>query len=192
MTTLPDDECFDEAPAVITPDDPDWQRNAVWHLRHIHRLENQQRATILAFNQEIERLTDKRDETAAMFERRIEWHREPLRQLHRALLAADPKWKTITLPYGELASRTPKTPTVRTPDRAAFIEWARTNAPQLLELTAHPDREALKAAVGDILQPVGTPVPGEPVELVTATGEKVPGLTLALDDTTFSIRTAEL
>lgn len=172
--------------------DAEWSSRATWHMRKIAELERQQHETRRAFDTEIQRLQDRRDETDAMFDKSLEWHRAPLRQLHAAILADDPKWKTITLPYGKLTSRTPVKPTVRVPDTEAFIAWAHINAPHLLEVTFRPDRKHIAAEIGPVFHPVAVPVAGESVEVVTAAGEVVPGITFGLDTTTFSIQMDEL
>lgn len=188
-----DDDTFDSLPLpaelwpAINLRDFDWDRTATWHLRRIGTLSDRQHQTRQAFDKEIQRLEEKRDMACAMLQKRIDWHRTPLLQLHRALLTEDPSRKTIELPYGKLKSSTPQKPTVRIMDREAFTEWARMNAPDLVEAKWSPNRKAVIAALGDTLQPVGAPKVGWSVDIVGGSGEIVPGLTLGLDDTTFSI-----
>lgn len=175
-------------PEPIDPRDADWDRTATWHLKEIAALESKEHRTRQAFDREIERLQDERDMALAPIRNSIEWHRAPLIGLHRALLALDPKHnKTITLPYGKLTSSTPQKPTVRIMERDVFIEWARTNAPELVVPKYNPDLKGLNAALGDTLVAVGTPKAGWSVDIATAAGEIIPGVTLALADTTFSI-----
>jgi hypothetical protein len=189
--TVDDTADGDEPAPTIELADPDGAARANWHLRHLDRIERLRLEARRAFDAELDRIERRREEVDAVYERRAEWHRRPVRDWHRAILAADPTRKTITLAYGELRSRTPQKPAVHVADRDAFIGWARDHAPALLAITYSPDRKAIEAAIGSSLAAAGSPMQGESVPIVTGDGEIVPGVVHSLGDTSFSIRLAE-
>jgi hypothetical protein len=178
----------DEAAPEIDPTDPEWMMRATSHLRHLRRAERQLLDARRAFDAEIDRLERKREEIDAVFERRLEWHRRPLRDLHRALLEVDPTRKTVVLPYGALQSRTPQKPTMHVVERDEFVRWARDHAPDLLAVSFSPDRKAIEKAIGATLAPAAEPARGESVPIVTADGELVPGVVQSLGESSFTVR----
>ena len=86
--------------------------------------------------------------------------------------------KSISLPYGTVKSRA-SSRRVEVTDADAFIAWARTNAPTLIRVKEEPDKAAIKASFDSSSNLIVDP----------STGEVVPGVAVAVSDTTFTIET---
>lgn len=192
-----DDEhpaAYNDEPTPILLDDPEWTSRAAWHLRRIAEWEQRKHELVQAFEKEIDRLSERLGAEAAKLDAKIEWHRKPLVQYHEAVLAADPKRKTIVIPGGALASRTPEKPALSfgsdaKANREAFIDWAHVSAPHLIEPTWKPEMDRIKRALleGE-LKPTHVPTPDDPATVVNQHGEQVPGVQLVLGRPTFFVK----
>lgn len=159
---------------------------ADYHLRCIAAIDAERVTIAEAFDREMERLKARRADRLAKYDAKIEWHTKPLRELHAALLAEDPRRKTIHLPHGTLKSRTATEPVAVVDDMAALVEWAQVNAPVLL-----PPRE--RVALTDLRKAVHLVARAEGGWIaVDVNGEVVPGVTARIPPVQFTaIPTAE-
>jgi hypothetical protein len=179
---------YNDTPTPINYADPDWTRNAAYHLRRVAHWEARYNEIMAAFDREIERLHTRQAEATEPIANKIEWHRRPLVQLHQQILASDPTRKTLTLPGGTIKSRTPSKPTVTVTDHDQFEMWAHTNAPHLLHVAFSPDRTALAAAIAAGELVAVADVATGPVPLVNpSTGETIPGVQLSVGSPTFKV-----
>lgn len=178
------DEAVAEHPP-LDPADPSWMEYAARRLRRIYRLEVQRQQLDQTYANEIALLERRRDQHLARFDARVEWLAEPLRQFHRAVLRMDPERKTIAIPGGTLRSRTPKKPKVYVVNEGEFVQWAKTNAPDLIKTIDRVDRP--KLAVDRFAH--AHLEPGVAVPVVAETGELVPGVEMVLPAATFDVVT---
>jgi hypothetical protein len=183
-----DDEhpaAYDDTPTAIIHTDDDWERHATWHMRLLGEQLDRMGRVRQVFADQIRVLEDRMDGELAKIQKKVTWHETTLKQLHADIIAADPKRKTIVLPHGTMSSTTPATPKVKVTDPDAFMMWAHEHAPHLLALTYKPDSKAIALDLKDVLKATADPAPGEAVSIVTAAGEMVPGVELALGQPSF-------
>lgn len=162
---------------------PDQIAQADRHMRAIARLETLAGEVRTAFATEIGRLEARLDEQIERIQRDIQWHKQPLVQLHAAILADNPKRKTLVLPAGTVRSRTSHTPKLRLFDSEAALNWAADNDRGMLRVTYRFDLVAAAAK----LRPVGELSPGDTSPAVTEGGEIVPGVEFVLPGTSFVV-----
>ena len=115
--------------------------------------------------------------------RRIADLEQEVVSVHRALLALDPRCKTLDLPNGRVRSRTASKPTVTIADAGALAAWAREHHPELLPPRPDVRVTDLRRIVDVVQADDGMRV------IVTATGEVVPAVEAHLPETTFTIDT---
>ena len=108
---------------------------------------------------------------------RVDWHEAALRGWHQAVLADDPKRKTIHLPSGTLRARAGRD-RIDIEDEDAFVEFARLSATQLLRVRYDADKKAIAALS---VKDDGT--------IVTDDGEVLPGVTKRTGETSYTIDT---
>lgn len=180
-----------DAPAdTIHPDDPDRLSIANWHLRKLGYLDTLAADTRRAFDAEIRLLEQRRQDALRSIERRQAWHTQAITGLHAAMLAADPKRKTIVLPSGTLKATVPKSARLYVTDEDTFVAWAeQTGRKDLLRVSTVPARDDINRAVD--LRPQATPAPGSAERVVDASGEVVPGLEAQLALPSFRVHPGE-
>ena len=157
-----------------------------WHLRLYGYWTNRRERTAASYAHEINRLHDRRELALNRIDRRIAWHRDPLVTLHAAVLARNPKLKTVELPAGTLKARTTTTAKVHIGDADVLLAWAEVSAPGLVgygkpRVFAAELNRAVHVVVCD---------DGSTVVCLASTGELVPGVTVTpAGTTTFAIDT---
>lgn len=120
------------------------------------------------------------------------WLTDALAQYHRAVLAREPKRKSIDLPFGKLVSRNQQPEWDIDPD--VFLPWAAEHAPELVNPgtpkppVPAPDRAAVKKA---LVLP-GDPKPGDLVHPVTPDGVVPPGVAVLIREPKFVAETPEV
>lgn len=137
MTTEPinlyddDEPDYTSEPVDIDPTEAQALSLANWHLREIGRLRAQRDELVAHFQAEANRLQMRLQARLDTLARAEEWHARPVRNLHAALRASDPKRATITLAHGTLRSKKGQ-PEWEYTDTDAFIAWAREHYPELV------------------------------------------------------------
>ena len=182
-----EDDQSDEwvASAPLDPQNPSWMESAARRIRRIRKYETERALLEQAYANEINLLERRRDEQLAKLDAKVEWLADPLRQFHAAVLRLDPERKTIVVPGGSLRSRTPRKPKVFITNESEFVEWAQTNAPDLVKTVYKADRP--KIAVDRFAHP--TLEPGVAVPVVAESGELVPGVEMVLPVATADVVT---
>lgn len=127
---------------------------------------------------EIAHLQQERDKVAAQWENRAAWYRSSLEFWARQASAADPKVKTIALPYGTLKVR-PQQPEW-TYDDEVLLDYLRPNRPEFVRIKVEPNKVDLKKVVK---------VDGAHV-LDPQTGEIIPGITITERPPKFELEVA--
>lgn len=161
------DRCLAADLEVLGPDMDIDRANRT--LRAYARTTRERSELAAQFDDEIARLTARRDDLCAGLDRRAEWLRAQLEAYHTAVLAEDPTAKTIHLPAGDLKARATKGRVV-IDDREALVEWCRDNWPAAVEqvdrLRSVTDlrSEAHEADDGRLIAPTGEALPGVRVE----------------------------
>lgn len=183
---LTDDDAPDEldqtdAPPIdLSAGESDALAQADWHLRHLRVLGRQREQLLDVFQAEQERLAERLAARLALIDAKADWHSKPVEDLHKALLEADEKRKSIALPNGTLKSRKGQD-SWEYEDEEAFISWARSKHPELVRVT-HAVNKA------DVKKTFRAATPGEEGQAVDpATGEPIPGVTVKPGETRFSI-----
>ena len=180
MTTtydLPDDERYDDesdidydTPAKMPAGEADALERASWHMRKAAMLTAQRDQLAAVYKAEIERLQIRLGHRVRIINDQIAWHEEPVKGLHLALLARDPKRKTIELPYGTSKVQERKTPKLTITDQATLLAWAESNHPDILGRTINVTGVKTVAKVLDSLAVVDA-----------STGEVIPGVDATVD-----------
>ena len=180
MTTtydLPDDERYDDesdidydTPAKMPAGEADALERASWHMRKAAMLTAQCDQLAAVYKAEIERLQIRLGHRVRIINDQIAWHEEPVKGLHLALLARDPKRKTIELPYGTSKVQERKTPKLTITDQATLLAWAESNHPDILGRTINVTGVKTVAKVTDSLAVVDA-----------STGEVIPGVDATVD-----------
>jgi hypothetical protein len=181
MNEWPDDDTIDYAvePEPIHGLDAEALERASWHVRKIaeRRRELEQLGDV--YRNELRRITDRYDSVTRRINAGIAWHEVPVKQLHAALLAVDPRRKTIALPYGTMRATVPVKARIFITDPVAAQEWALTNHPDLCPpkqvLVTDLRRDLVARADGTVIDP--------------ATGECVDCCTAVVPDATFGVDT---
>lgn len=159
------------------------------HLRHIARLRHQLATLDAVYKAELDRLEDRHEHRRGIILRQIAWHEAPVIGLHAALLAADPRRKSIELPHGVLKSRTATAPAFVMRDPEAFVEWAEDHAAELVRTKKVPAVDAIKKADSLAVTFPADDAPG--LVVFTETGERVPGIEAMRPSTSYTVATTE-
>lgn len=163
-----------EQPANMPDSDAAALERASWHLRMAAKYANERRQLVDVYQAEMDRLTARLDHRVRILDARIAWHEAPVEALHRALLEADPKRKTIELPYGTSRVRVSKTPRIEFVDKAATLAWAENTHPDILGRTINVTGVKTIANVTD-------------AGVVDDNGELIPGVAAVLDEPSWSV-----
>lgn len=180
MSDLHDDVTFDydEPPSPIAGLDAAALAEANWHIRVAGELAAELDALHVVYGNEIKRLNARLDARAGKIRARIEWHETPVKQLHAALLAANPKRKTIELPHGTMKATVPSKAIITIVDPEAVQAWALSNIPD-----ACPPRQVgvmdLRAAL--VVNAAGMVVDPSTMEVVPGVAATVPAPTFAVN-----------
>ena len=131
---------------------------------------------------EIARVNEWAESRYSVLHGRAQWLEDGLEMWHRAVLSEDPSRKSISLPCGTLKSRAQQPEWEFSPE---FLPWAVQHAKALVRIpTPEPqvDKNAAKKALN--WADDGT--------VMTADGEVVPGVTVAVRGPAFSVVTEEV
>lgn len=187
------DEYLDDPPVKSNADMTGWETPdnliaADWHARRIRRAQQYltrieaTAATMTArINEWVERRSKSHTEAIAA-------HTEALHGYHAAMLADDPRQKTIELPTGvRLRSQAGKL-SVAITDAVAAIDWCNGHAPSAL--TPQPPKidKTILARIGST-KASDDPTSGEH-PAVTAEGEIIPGVLIVRGERRFYIDAA--
>lgn len=142
---------FDDEPDYLSdpPDLPAAEAEALslanWHLREIDTIRRRRSELVEHFEAEKRRLQMRLDARLEVLDSQEQWHSTPVLNLHRALLSADEKRKTITLACGTLRATKQQPEWKYIPpgigsvlaedqdeDTSAFVEWAMEHRPDLI------------------------------------------------------------
>lgn len=154
-----------------TPVPPDGTEHANRLLRRLARVRREQATVDALAAAEYARVDAWHAGEAHRLDRQQEWLEQALAQYHRAVLARDPKAKTVSLPNGTLKARAQQ-PEWTFEDPDAFLAWAQANAPELVRQPDPPGPAIDKAATKQTM--AANVVDGRLVVL----GEIVPGVTV--------------
>lgn len=178
---------FDAAPEA-----PQGAEHADWLLRRLARTRRQTADVRTVAAAERDRVDTWEAGRLEQLQKQADWLEDALAQYHRAVLAREPKRKSIDLPFGKLVSRAQQPEWDIDPD--VFLPWAAEHAPDLVNPgtpkppTPSPD----KAAVKKHLVLPGDPKPGDMVHPVTGDGEMVPGVAVLIREPKFVAETPEV
>lgn len=165
-----DDTDIDYDVEAVMPETRSEQlERASWHMKMAARLVAERDELEHVWRVEMGRLRERWLERAEAYNSRIVWHEAPVEALHLALLADDPKRKTIVLPYGTSKVRVPKTPRIVIDDQPALLVWAEANHPDILGRTINVTGVKTIASVTK-------------AGVVDVNGEIIPGVLAVLDD----------
>jgi len=169
-----------ETEAIEVPDAFEANRAIGWLAR-----ERRKRAALREVAEaQIEQVQRWLEAAEAKHVRAIEYHTGQLAQYHAAVLAKNPKAKTIELPNGTLTSRAQQP--VWEFDDEAFIAWARDHAPEAVRYPPAPDPEIDKAEAKNAL--TRRDGKGRAIAFgVTEDGETPPGVTVTSRDPKFEV-----
>jgi phage host-nuclease inhibitor protein Gam len=160
---------YSETPLSALPAD---QVQAMYYLRRLHRLRAERERVEAMFDKLIEELNETRSTQVDPIKATIAWLEQTLALWHHARLQEDPKALKIMLPSGTLRSSKAQ-PRWTYDDAAAFLEWAKLNATDVIRLP-EVKPEIAKNDVKKLLDPIIQVVDGRAI--LTKTGEKIPGL----------------
>jgi len=151
-----------DSPAEMPSNEVEALEQASWHMRMADRLTTEAANLDAVYKAEIERLEIRRAHRTRIYRDRIAWHELPIEALHRALHRADPKRKSIELPYGTTKLRVSKTPTLSFTDKATTLAWAETNHPDILGRTINVTgvKSISTVTVAGVVDKNGEIVPG--------------------------------
>lgn len=144
-------------------------------LRALGFLERQAAANTALAAAQRTKITEWETSVNTTLQTRMLWLRSILEGYALHERTVDDKRKTISTPFGVLKT-TPKQPIWEIDDEI-FIQWAETEAPELVKIVKTPEKAKLKAAytrVGDTAK--------DPI-----TGNEVAGVTITDPDTKFSV-----
>lgn len=152
--------------------------SANWCLRKLAALKARQMEIDQLARAEVERITSWQKKQTEGLDRQGEFFTGLLEEYHRRELAADPKRKTITTPYGEMHLR--KQQPQWAFDEAALIPYLNINYPYLVKekVVYSPDKQKIKEffKVAD----------GQALDIVT--GEVIPGVAVYDRAEAFSVK----
>lgn len=174
-----------------TPEAPQGAEHADWLLRRLARTRRQTADVRTVAAAERDRIDTWEAGRLQQLQKETDWLEDALAQYHRAVLAREPKRKSIDLPFGKLISRAQQPEWDIDPD--VFLPWAWEHARELVNPgnpkppVATPDKAAVKKA----LSIPGKPKPGELVHPVTAGGEVPPGVAVLIREPKFEAETPE-
>lgn len=173
----------DYAEAVEPPADLAEADRTLRRVARIRRTRDAERETVAG---EIARLTGWLEAREEHWGTAEQYHLDRLRRYHEAVLAGNPRSKTIVLPSGSLKARVQQPEWRFGPE---FEEWAETMAPEILRhvpARSEIDRAAAKAYL------TRTDAKGEPVAYgVSPDGEQPPGVEVAARDLKFDVELTE-
>lgn len=184
------DSLTDDLTAALAGDEPDYDTDpappedadhANRMLRRLARVRREMADLDALVAAERERLDAWHDARRAILLNRERWIADGLEMWHRAILAMDPKRKSINLPCGTLKLRARQDEYVFT-DEAAFIAWAEGHQPDLLRTKVEVDRKAVRGALA--ITDTGA--------AVTEDGEVVPGVEVTIRPAGFTAATEEV
>lgn len=161
-------------PAEMPGSQADALDRASWHMAMAARLTTERDQLTAVYRAEMDRLQLRLQHRTRILNERIAWHEEPVRSLHLAIARADPRRKTIELPYGTSKVTVPKTPKLVITDKAALLAWAENNHPDILS------RDVNVTGVKTIAT-MPTVDPGGSAPVPDANGEVIPGVEATLD-----------
>jgi len=164
-----------DTPANMPEGEAEALERASWHMRKAAMLKAERDQLNAVYQAEIDRLLVRRGHRLRIIDNQIEWHEEPVRSLHLALLRDNPRRKTIELPYGTSKVRAAQKPKVIIEDKGAVLAWAERNHPDLLGMTIN---------VTDLRSVAEPTDDGRAVD--AATGELVPGASSHTPEPTWS------
>lgn len=90
---------------------------------------------------------------------------------HRVRLNPDDSRKSVVLPHGKISTR--QSSRKWSVDADTFLDWARTNAPELIRVKEEPALTKIKEAYAELVVQNASVL-----EVITKDGEIVPGLTI--------------
>lgn len=158
------------------------------HLRAIARLENEydlEKAGALAEVERIQQWIAQRYETLTA---QTDWHRSVLHRYHEAVLAVDPRLKTIKLPHGELQARAQQPSWEIDPTTA--LPWLQANLPSVVRPPKPGEPSIDVAALKRSVTVAGVDEGWDEMRAVVL-GEPVPGVTVTARPAKFSTVIAE-
>lgn len=157
---------------------PQGIEQASWYVRRLARLRDRMAENVSVANSERQRVdiwlagvNGRLDDQAKALE-------DALAAWHRALLADDPKRRTIRLPFGKIVAR--KRPSRIEVDDDAFVPWAVANWPELVRVRHTPDKPYIREHVEFITDGSAG---------IAMDGEVIPGLARIEGEVAFSVDT---
>lgn len=174
-----------ERPPRPEPWTPTDRRSAEWAMAIVRRdaLEiAEQEADLAAW---ATRITQAHDTSVRPLKRRTERLTQALERYALVWHDADPRVNvTLSLPSGEVGTRTPKTPKVSITDRAAVVAWLESIDPEVVtdKVLKRPDPEPLVSGVAKLVEVVEKN--GGWLVIDPASGEQIDGLAAELGETT--------
>lgn len=173
---LTDDDGIDGPVEQIDGADTVAFARADWHLRSIARYRQQLADVHDIYGTELGRISARYETECARIQRSIDWHTDPVIQLHARVLEAAPTRKTIVLPSGTLKARK-QAARLSIIDTDALTAWAAVHAPEIVTLAPKVVMSALKR----IATAFGAGV------IVADTGERIPGVELVTEHVTYTL-----
>jgi hypothetical protein len=180
-----------EASDEVNPERPaprfnvETAKDAARLMARMRHFETQKRFFAEPFDEEITRLQAQiaelqaqKAKVEAQWDNRAAWYRSSLEVWARQQNEADPKLKTINLPYGSLKVRAQQPEW--TYDDAALLAYLQANRPELVRTKVEPNKVDLKKAV----QVNGAHA------LDPQTGEIIPGVTITERPPKFELEVA--
>lgn len=180
-----DDSMFEpdidyDIPANMPEGQAEALERASWHLRMAAKATQERDELAAVYEAEFARLRERLEHRRRILDAQIRWHEAPVEQLHLALVKADPKRKTIELPYGTSRVRVSKTPRVEIVDRATLLAWCEQNHPDVLGRTINV------TGVKEIVARFPKLEPGESHEVTDSNGELIPGAVAVMPEPSWS------
>lgn len=186
FTDMAESMCGDTPDWDTEPVPPESLAHADRMLARLARIERANEADRHIYQARLDDLDGWLDRRQAVTDQQRTWLSDALAQFHRALIARDPKAKTLDFPSGVLKSRHQQ-PEWEI-DGPVFVAWAAANRPELVSHppapVARPDVTAAKKALL-IADPAAQP--GVVVDAVNPeTSEIVPGVRVTMRPRTFT------
>lgn len=152
---------------------------AVWAVRKIKYLRDQQAENDQVAQTEITRIEQWRKKENDKLQREIDFFASILVEYHQMVLEIDPKAKTIKLPHGELQFR--RLPPEYIRDDEKLLAWLKDHNLPLVRVKEEPDWAAIK--------PKLIPLEGLGVAVMDGTGEEVDGVQVNFRPPKFTVKT---
>lgn len=138
--------------------------DAIRHMRHARRINNELADTKRDYQAEIDRLQDAMGERVRILTNELEWHQAPIRSFHEMTMTEDSSQRTLHTPHGRSKISVPDKAQVFIDDPSKLAEWASESMPDVVQR---------KVLVSDLRKAVT--VTDDKV-FNRATGEVVPGV----------------